>query len=63
MEKQLILERLKSARTTAEWEAICDEVKAETRSLPDSERSGHYPLWWFAEVIMSGLYDPRRIEQ
>ncbi len=56
MEKKLdILRRLKAAKSESEWNRICDETKAYTRTLPERERAGDYPVWWYPEVIQSGL--------
>lgn len=41
------LNQLKSAKSEAEWNAICDSVKR--------ARQGQYPDDWYAKVVMSGL--------
>lgn len=53
--KEEFLQRLADAGNETTWNAICDEVKAYTKTLPEEERSGDYPLWWFKEVILTGL--------
>jgi hypothetical protein len=41
------LYRLRDARSEAEWNAICDDVKR--------SRGGRYPADWYAKVVLSGL--------
>ncbi len=53
--KQEFLTRLKASQSEKEWNAICDEVKAHTKTLPKSYQAGDYPWWWFDDVILSGL--------
>lgn len=53
--KDKFLERLRHCPSEEQWDDICDEVKRYTRTLPQLERSGDYPEWWFPEVILSGL--------
>lgn len=50
-----LLQRLRVAKNETEWNGICDEAKAFARTLPDAERSGQYPDWWFEDVLESGL--------
>ena len=42
---QDVLKRLEETENEDEWNAICDEVKAD----------GGYPVDWFTKVIKSGL--------
>lgn len=49
------LAKLEASKSEQEWNAICAEVKAYAETLPDNERSGDYPSWWFRAVILSGL--------
>lgn len=53
--KAEFLKQLSECHTEAEWNTVCDEVKAYTKTLPESQRSGDYPRWWFPAIIASGL--------
>lgn len=53
--KEEILNKLWSAESEQEWTDICDATKGYTKTLPEEERSGEYPNWWFSEVVISGL--------
>lgn len=41
------LEKLKAAKTAAEWNAVCNEIK--------KARGGQYPNDWWPKVQLSGL--------
>ena len=45
--KEEFLQRLADAESNTAWNTICDEVKTYTKTLPEEERSGANPLWWF----------------
>ena len=50
------LNRLNMANSEDEWNAVCDDVKRYTREeLPEDQRSGDYPNWWYQDVIRTGL--------
>lgn len=49
MTKEEVLSLMKSSKNSAEWNKNCDTVKA--------AHSGQYPMWWYQEVILSGLCD------
>lgn len=53
--KESILHALKQTRSEDEWNLICREVKVYTKTLPEAEKSGDYPSWWFGAVIQTGL--------
>ena len=53
--RERFLDRLKECRSATEWNSVCDDVKDYATLLLDSERDGHYPKWWFPDVILSGL--------
>lgn len=47
MERNEVIELMKSSKNEQEWNANCDKVKA--------AYSGNYPQWWYSTIIMSGL--------
>lgn len=40
--------KLKATKSEAEWNKVCDEIKA--------ERNGTYPYDWWSKVMMSGVF-------
>lgn len=55
MSKQEWLKLLSETKNEEGWCYVCDSVKAWTKTIPEAERSGEYPVWWWSDVIMSGL--------
>lgn len=53
--KEQIIAKLKAADSERVWNAVCDEAKRYAATLPESERSGDYPAWWFRDVILAGI--------
>lgn len=49
MTQEEVLDLMKSSNSEQEWNANCDKVKSSFR--------GNYPQWWFALIIMSGVYN------
>lgn len=47
MTQEEVLALMRSSKSETEWNANCHKVKA--------AHDGHYPAYWFAEVIQSGL--------
>ena len=41
------IQKLKNTTSEAEWNAVCDEIKA--------ARNGEYPQDWYRRIVMSGL--------
>ena len=46
MEKEHVLELLKSSKSEQEWNKYCDIIK---------KKCGGYPSWWYQEIILSGF--------
>lgn len=53
--KDEIIALMTSSLSEDEWAANCDKVKAACRDGRITDLSGHYPSWWYAEIVMSGL--------
>nr|QBM02727.1 hypothetical protein [uncultured archaeon] len=49
MEKQEVIELMKSSKNSKEWNENCDKVK--------KDNNNDYPSWWYFEIILSGLCD------
>ena len=49
MEKQEVLDLMRSSQNSIEWNKNCDIVK--------KSNNNQYPSWWYSEVILSGLCD------
>jgi hypothetical protein len=49
MNKQEVIDLMKSSKSNKDWNTNCDIVKL--------ENGGGYPNYWYAEVILSGLCD------
>jgi len=49
MEKQEVMDLLKSSKNSSEWNANCDTIK--------KAFNGGYPAWWYQEVVLSGFMD------
>ncbi len=47
MNKQEVIDLMKSSRSEKEWSANCAVVKA--------AYNGHYPAFWFEAIIRSGV--------
>lgn len=44
---QETIELLRATKNEAEWNDVCDRVKASF--------DGKYPSWWYREIIMGGV--------
>lgn len=49
MEKQEVLDLMRSSSNNQEWNKNCDTVK--------EAHNNSYPSYWYVEVILSGLCD------
>lgn len=49
MEKQEVLDLMRSSRSPDEWNENCEKVK--------KAHNNGYPDWWFGEIVLSGLCD------
>ena len=49
MNQQEVIELMSSSKNSQEWNKNCDIVK--------SKCGGDYPLFWYKEIVMSGLMD------
>lgn len=49
MEKQEVIDLMKSSKNSQEWNANCNAVK--------KVHNGDYPDYWYQEIILSGLCD------
>ena len=47
MNKQEVIDLMKSSKSKTEWNNNCDKVKREC--------GGSYPEYWYSEIILSGL--------
>ena len=56
MEKQEVIDLMKSSKSEQEWNANCDKVKKAERAKTGAD----YPEWWFYEIILSGLLNQVR---
>lgn len=48
MTKQEVIDLMKSSKDEKEWNLNCDTVQ--------KVHNGHYPDYWFSEIISSGLF-------
>lgn len=46
MNKQEVIDLMKSSKSKQEWNSNCDKVKA---------ACGGYPKWWYGEIVMQGI--------
>lgn len=49
MEKQEVIDLMKSSKDKNEWNQNCNTVK--------NAHNNDYPSWWYSEIILSGLCD------
>jgi hypothetical protein len=47
MEKQEVVDLMRSSKNEQEWNDNCDKVK--------TAHGGHYPSYWYGEMILSGM--------
>jgi len=55
MNKQKWIERLLATKSEGEWNFVCNAIKVWTKPLPETEKSGDYPVWWFHTIIIGGV--------
>ena len=48
MDKQEVVNLMKSSKSENEWDANCDKVKAACDGYPD---------FWYSNIVMSGLFN------
>ena len=46
MEKQQVIDLMKSSKNSQEWNDNCDKVKKACNGYPD---------WWYVEIVISGI--------
>jgi hypothetical protein len=49
MNKQEVIDLMRSSKNSTEWRTNCDLVK--------NAHSNNYPSYWYSEIISSGLCD------
>lgn len=47
---------MKSSKNATEWDNNCDRVKLAVANGQIKEVSGDYPVYWYEDIILSGLY-------
>lgn len=53
--KKEFLNQLYATKSEQEWYAVCDKVKEYTKTLPEDQKDGLYPDWWFGDVVFAGV--------
>ena len=48
------VKRLLATESEQQWNAVCDELKRETRNATGGTKD--YPDWWFPAVMLSGVF-------
>jgi hypothetical protein len=56
MTKEEVLNLMKSSKSEQDWRDNCDIVKLAVSEGRISNPSGHYPDYWFNEIICTGMY-------
>ena len=55
MEREAAIKLMRSSKSRQQWDVNCDKVRASTKDLPEEERRGYYPAYWYPVIIASGL--------
>lgn len=57
MTKIEIITMMRNSNSKKEWNSNCDKVKHLCKTGQITEVAGDYPVWWWQEIVVSGLSD------